>query len=277
MNPAHDIRNAAAVQIKDIAVLRGQRVILEDICWTVEAGQHAAILGPNGSGKSTLARILLGYLWPTRGSVVVAGRVFGETNLHDLRKLVRLVQPNGPFQIDDALSTRDAVSTGFDGTLGVYDACTDPQRRVVEEWLERVGLAGVADSAFGHLSTGERVRALLARALVGGPQVLILDEPTAGLDIRGREELLSALSDLAGDSRGSPTIIMVTHHVEDLLPSTSNILLLDRGQAAAVGTLPEVLRPELLSRVYNCPVDVRQINGRYYLHATSRSWLGKRV
>ena len=126
---------------------RGTREIIRGITWTVAAGEFAAILGPNGSGKSTLARMMLGYLWATRGRVTVAGRVFGETNLHDLREIVTLVQSNGQFDLEPTLSVREAVRTGVGGTLGAYRPATAEQDARVDELIERVGLTRAAGNS----------------------------------------------------------------------------------------------------------------------------------
>lgn len=258
-----------AVEIRDVILLRNDRPILDGVSWSVRAGEQAAILGPNGSGKSTLTRVLMGYLWPSRGEVSVLGRRFGETNLNELRTLVRLVQPNGPFELDPALTVRDGVFTGYEGTLGVFSEPTPHQVRHVEEMIDRVGLSRVASSPYGQLSTGERLRTQLARALVVKPAVLILDEPTAGLDIRGREELL-LLVDQLSESPEAPAVLMVTHHVEELPLRTTNVLLLDDGRVAAKGAPDAVLTSASLSRVYRCPVDVTRRDGRFYLHATGK-------
>lgn len=267
----NDIENGVAVHLHDVSLLRGPRTILNGINWKVNAGEFAAILGPNGCGKSTTARILLGYLWATRGQVMVAGKLFGESNLDDLRKIVRLVQPNGPFDLDSELSVREAVRTGVTGTLGAYRKITEAQEARADEMIQRVGLRRSADSLYGHLSTGERARALLARSLVSRPVLMILDEATSGLDIRGREELLAVLDGVA-DRPDRPTVITITHHVEELPRATSNVLMLDNGQVAAAGRPGQVLTSEMLSRVYGCPVELQERDGRYFLHAMTKGW-----
>lgn len=271
MQNSNNTQNPPAVHLQNVRLLRGTREIIRGITWTVGAGEFAAILGPNGSGKSTLARMMLGYLWATTGQVTIAGRVFGETNLHDLREIVALVQPNGPFDLEPTLSVREAVRTGVGGTLGAYRPATPQQEARVNELIERVGLTRSATNKYGNISTGERVRALVARSLVNKPTVLILDEPTSGLDIRGREELLSVLEDLSTEP-DRPAVLMITHHVEELPRATTNVLLLNDGQAAAQGEPGHVLESALLSRVYGCPVELRETDGRYFLHAVTRGW-----
>ncbi len=263
--------DSADIVLDGIEFLRGDRFILKGIDWVIESGSQAAILGPNGSGKSTLVRILLGYLWPTRGSVTVLGKLFGEYDLHELRKTVRLVQSNSPFEIDPDLSVQQAIFTGYDGTLGCYSTISSDQEKHIDELIYSMGLGAVRKSQYFTLSTGERVRTLLARALVTKPRVLILDEPTAGLDIRGRMEFLSLIDSLSKQTN-PPSIITVTHHVEELPRGTENILLLDQGTIARIGTTAEIFEPALLSRIFGCPVQVQQIEGHYYLHATGAEW-----
>lgn len=271
MKSVNDSQKLPAVQFDSVVVSRGQREILRGISWQVEAGEFAALLGPNGSGKSTMARVMMGYLWATKGHVSVIGRRFGETNLADLREIVRLVQPNGQFDLEPTLSVREAIRTGIAGTLGAYRPATPQQEARVDELIERVGLTRAAGGRYGELSTGERVRALVARGLVNKPAVLILDEPTSGLDVRGREELLAVLEDLATEA-DRPALIMITHHVEELPRATTNVCLLDDGRVSAQGKPDEVLTSERLSQVYGCPVELREADGRYFLHAVTRGW-----
>jgi iron complex transport system ATP-binding protein len=156
-------------------------------------------------------------------------------------------------------------------TLGAYRPATPEQEQRVDDLIDRVGLARLTGGQYGTLSTGERVRALLARALVNRPTLLILDEPTSGLDIRGREELLSVLEDLATEA-DRPALVLITHHVEELPRATSNVLLLDDGASDGQGKPADVLNSELLSRVYGCPVELRVTDERYFLHAVTRGW-----
>ena len=262
-----------ALRLDNVGLRRGERWILRDINWSVPAGSCAAVLGPNGSGKSTLARILACHLWPTAGQVSILDAQFGEADLPSVRKSIRLLQPAGPYDIDAELSAREVVLTGFFGTLGLYDAITPIQAEEADRVLRHVGLSAVRDHAYSTLSSGERVRALIARALVQRPQLLLLDEPIAGLDLLAREQVLATVQALFEDPRQPPpTVILITHHVEELPPATSRVLLLSDGRAAASGAPADVLRPEILSPVYNCPVHVRQSAGRFYLEVHPDAW-----
>src|SRR5215210_6820242 len=182
-----------AIELASVGVRRADAWILRGVDWAVPAGACAAVLGPNGSGKSTLARILACHLWPTEGEVSVLGARMGEANLLDVRKDVRLVQSAGPYDADPELTTREVVLTGFFGTIGLYDAVTDAMRAEADRLLAQVGLTHVAGHVYATLSSGERVRSLIARALAVRPKLLLLDEPTAGLDLLAREQVLATV------------------------------------------------------------------------------------
>ena len=263
-----------SIDLQQVGVRRGGRWILHDATWQAAAGTACAILGPNGSGKSTLTRILAGHLFPSCGEVEILGCRFGETNLQELRKSIRLVQAAGPYDVEPMLTAREVVLTGFFATLSLYDAPTAAMEREAGRLLAQVGLAHVAEQTYATMSSGERVRSLISRALASRPKLLLLDEPTAGLDLLAREQVLATVQGLFEPGGDPPTVVMVTHHVEELPPVTSNVILLDNGAIAACGTPGEVLRAEVLSPVYGCPMEVRQANGRWSVHVHPQAWKG---
>jgi len=219
------------IELTDVGLRRGRRWILRHLNWTVPAGACAAILGPNGSGKSTLARILACHYWPTEGTSSILGARFGDANLLEVRKAIRLVQPAGPYDIDPQLTAEQVVLTGFFGTIGLYEKTTPAMAQEADRLLKQVGLWKVRDHVYATLSTGERVRALIARALVVRPRLLLLDEPTAGMDLLAREQVLATIQALfdkkyQAKSQDRPAVIFITHHVEELPPATSQVLLL---------------------------------------------------
>src|SRR4051812_45496231 len=261
-----------ALELRDVSLARGGRQILRDVSWSIPHGTCAAILGPNGSGKSTLARILAGYMWPSSGDVFIDGSHFGEVDLNELRRSVRLVQAAGPYDVDAELSTHEVVLTGLFGTIGLFNQTTPEDATHADELLSRVGLSRVRDSKYATLSSGERVRALIARALMQRPQLLLLDEPTAGLDLLSREQVLATVQSMLEDAANAPTIVMITHHVEELPPATTRVLLLDEGTIAMDGRPEEVLQAERLSKVYRCPLTVRREAGRFYVQVDPSAW-----
>jgi iron complex transport system ATP-binding protein len=263
-----------AVDLRDVTVIRGGRAILDRITWSVPTGAVAAVLGHNGSGKSTLARVLMGQIWPAAGRVAVLGEVFGETDLNALRESIRLVQSSGGVTFDADQTVLDIVLTGFFGTVGLYRDVTAEMRARAEALVHRVGLRVQSAAAFGTLSTGERMRCLIARAVAVPPRLLILDEVTAGLDLLAREQVLATVHRLVAESATPPTVLMITHHVEELLPETSAVLLLKDGRSLASGPPENVLTATILSEAYDFPVHVERANGRYWLSVNPAAWDG---
>ncbi len=261
-----------AIELKNVHLTRGETHILRGINWSVPTGVCAAILGPNGSGKSTLTRILACHLWPTSGTVKVLGGVFGESNLLETRRNIRLVQPAGPYDVVPELTTREVALTGFFSSIGLYDPVTAEMEHEADRLLGLVGLTHVANHPYATLSSGEKVRSLIARALVVKPKLLLLDEPTAGLDLLAREQVLATVQMMFEGSEAPPTVVLITHHVEELPPATSQILVLDNGSVAAVGPPKDVLRADILSRVYRCPLQVENSNGRYRVEVHPAAW-----
>ncbi|AGA26843.1 ABC-type molybdenum transport system, ATPase component/photorepair protein PhrA [Singulisphaera acidiphila DSM 18658] len=261
-----------AIVARGVGVQKEDRWILKDVDWTVPTGACVAILGPNGSGKSSLARVISGYLWPTEGEVSVLGEVFGSVNLHELRESLRLVQPIGQAEPAPEMTALQVALTGAFGTVGLYSEPPGELRAEAERLLGVVGLRSVMGHPYRTLSNGERIRCLIARALVRKPRLLLLDEPTAGLDLLAREQVLATIESLfrSGDER--PTVVLITHHLEELPPAVSRVMVLDEGKVAAEGTPEEVLTSELLSAVYRCPLDVVQSNGRYYSRVSPGAW-----
>lgn len=264
-----------AIELSGVGVFRDNRWILRNAQWRVPHGACVAILGPNGSGKSTLTRIIGCHLWPSAGEVSILGETFGDADLSAVRQQIRLVQAAGPYDVATELSAIEVVYTGFFGTLGLYHVPDDDQRVLAEALLTSVGLSRVASHTYATLSSGERVRALIARALAAKPKLLLLDEPTAGLDLLAREQVLATINQLhSNDVQDRPTIVMITHHIEELPPSVSQVLLLSNGEVAAEGSTDEVLRAETLSKVYGVPLTVEQRHGRHYVHVPPASWEG---
>jgi iron complex transport system ATP-binding protein len=254
---------------------RGEREVLRDISWQVRAGEVAAVLGGNGCGKSTLLRVACAYLWPQRGTVKLLGQTLGEVAVAPLRARIGLVEANAVYPFDDDMTALDVATSGYFSALTLgYVHPTSEQREHARHLLEQVGLGPRAGQLYGTLSTGQRMRALIARALVGKPELLLLDEPTAALDLPAREAVLATLSRLhrmAGEK--APAIVMVTHHLEELLPGTGNVLLLSQvGRVVAAGLPESVLTDRAMSVAYGVPVQVGRMNGRWHAHVDPGVW-----
>ncbi|MEX0744556.1 MAG: ATP-binding cassette domain-containing protein [Phycisphaeraceae bacterium] len=273
---AHDL----AIDARGVRVVRGDTVILDGVSAQLKRGRCAAILGPNGCGKTTFSRTLLGQAFVTAGQVRVLGELIGRTDVRALRKRIGVVNPTtdapGAHQsgavVDAELTATEAVLTGCFGTVGLYDTPTAEQRDRARHLLEQVGLARRLDHRFALLSTGEQRRALIARALVHTPELLILDEPTAGLDVPGRERVLATVEQLLA-SPDAPAVLMITHHVEELSPRTEQVLLMRDGRFIAAGPPKQIITPESLTRTFGCRVYVRRVHGRYWLEVLPEAWL----
>lgn len=269
-----------AAVVRDVCVRRGQSNILHNISCTIPAGQCTAILGPNGCGKTTLMRCLTGHMLLTSGRVTTLGQTIGHCDVRALRRQIGVVNPTTdsagghiPGAVVDAdLLAWQAVATGLFGTVGLYDPVAEKEHARARDLLKQVGLGHRIDQRFALLSTGEQRRVLIARALIAHPQLLILDEPTAGLDVAGREQVLATIAQVLAQPN-PPTVIMITHHVEELPVRTRQVLLMKQGQIIRAGTPEKMITPEHLSELFGCKVYVRRLHGRYWLEVLPEAWL----
>jgi len=252
------------IEVSHVTVVRGRRPILRDISLHVEQGTCCAVVGPNGSGKSTLLSLLAGYTWPSAGKVAIAGHLFGRVNLADVRRQIGLIEPSRMPGFSNRVRLRELIATGFFGSvmLPISTPVSPDQWRRVDTEIRAMGLAGRKRDVFGSLSTGERMKALIARAMVSGASILLLDEPTVGLDIGARAAFMSTLEDLVTRPQ-SPTVVIVSHHLDELPRNVDTVVLMKEGSIFDTGRPDEILTSEKLSRLYDCHVHVFQRNGRY--------------
>ncbi|OAV59991.1 ABC transporter ATP-binding protein [Enteractinococcus helveticum] len=247
-----------------VTLRRGQNVLLDDVSWHVEEGQRWIVMGPNGAGKSTLINIAATRAHPTKGNVAILGEVLGAVDVFDLRPSIGLSSTLLAQQVPGGETLKNLVVTAAYGVTGRWREAYEPEDlQRAEQLLARWGIAGYADRKFRTLSEGERKRALIARAMMTDPELLILDEPAAGLDLAGRETLVRSLTQLASDPF-APTPILVTHHVEEIPPNFTHAMLLREGQVIAAGPLETALTEETLSEAFRLPLNVsRNAEGRF--------------
>ena len=250
-----------------VGVRRGTAWILSDLTWRVEDDQRWVLLGPNGAGKSTLLSIAATRQHPTTGSARILGETMGMSDVFDLRPRIGLVGAGLSESISARERVRDVVLTASWGMTGrwreEYDAA---DARRADRLLNLLGVADLAERRFGTLSDGERKRSLIARALMSDPELLLLDEPAAGLDLGGREQLVGRLSATALDPT-APTTVLVTHHVEEIPLGVTHALLLRDGRSIAQGPVEAVLVNEALSAAYGLPLEVQRRDGRWAARA----------
>lgn len=255
------------LQFSHVTVRRGSTVIANDITWTVRDGERWVLLGPNGAGKTTVIQLAAGRLFPTRGTVSVLGERLGTVDVSELRTRVGLASAAFAEQIPGNEKVIDVVLTAAYGITGRWREDYDPSDVArARDLLAAFGVGHLASRRFATLSEGERKRVQVARSLMSDPELLLLDEPVSGLDLAGREMLLQALAELAGDP-DSPVLLLVTHHVEEIPPGFTHGLVLRDGSVEAAGELADVMTAEHLSRAFGLELAVDYRDGRYTARA----------
>lgn len=254
---------AEIVELSNVTLFRGDTVILRDVSWQVRRGEHWAVIGANGSGKTTLLRIVAGYLWPSVGDATVLGGHFGDTDIQALRRRIGWVSSFLHDWVPPHETAMDTVLSGLSATVGFHVEPEPGDAERARELLAFFGCDGRADHAFGTLSQGEQQKTLIARALLPKPELLILDEVCAGLDLAARENFLAMLEKLGGEA-GDPVLIFVTHHIEEIFPAVSHVLVLKAGRVVALGPKAEVLAEKTLSQAFGLPVNIDRAGGRYW-------------
>ena len=253
----------AVLELADVTVRRGQATLLSGVDWTVEEDERWVVLGPNGAGKTTLLQVASANIHPTSGVVGILGEVLGTVDVFELRPRIGLTSAALAELIPRQERVHDVVVSASYAVIGRwrerYDSLDHERARML---LREVGAAHLADRTFETLSEGERKRVQIARALMTDPELLLLDEPAAGLDLGGREDLVSTLSVLALDE-ASPATVLVSHHVEEIPPGFTHALLLRKGAVVAAGPLEEVLTEEVLSATFGMPLRVSHEEGRW--------------
>ena len=256
------------IDFRGVRLRRGGRLLVGPVDWQVELDERWVIIGPNGAGKTSLLRIAAAMEYPSAGTATVLGERLGRVDMAELRQRVGLSSSALAQRIPDDEVVRDLVVAAGYAVLGrwreQYDE-VDYHRAL--DTLESVGAEHLADRTYGTLSEGERKRVLIARSLMTDPELLLLDEPAAGLDLGGREELVARLADLAADP-DAPAIVLVTHHVEEIPPGFSHCLLLSEGSVVAAGLLTEVLTAQNLSTAFGQSIALDYIDGRYFARRT---------
>jgi iron complex transport system ATP-binding protein len=255
--------------LSGVGVRRAGRSIVEALDWAIGRGERWVVVGPNGAGKTTLLAVASTYLWPTVGTVEVLGERIGRVDARVLRRRIGYVSASLAGQIDDDLTVLDVVVAARDAALAPWWATFgEDDRARARTCLERMGCLELAARTFGTLSSGERQRVQIARTLMTEPELLLLDEPAAGLDLAARETLVGRLERLAAEP-APKAIVLVTHHLEEIPPGFGHALVVAEGRLVAAGPLEEVLTGPILSSAYGLPLVVGRAGGRFTARAMS--------
>jgi iron complex transport system ATP-binding protein len=265
---------SAAFDLTHVSVVRSGKTLLDDVSWRVEPGERWVVIGANGAGKTTLMQIIGATMFPTTGEAEVLGSKLGEVDVFDLRTRIGFAGSSIAERIPPTEIVLDAVMSAAHAVLGRWKETYEglDQNRAVQI-LSEMGVGRLLDRTFGTLSEGERKRTLVARALMTDPELLLLDEPGAGLDLGAREDLLASLEILAS-APDSPVLVLVTHHVEEIPRGFTHALMLRDGAVVASGPLDETMNTMNLSRTFGMRLELTESDGRY---AARRAAFGHRA
>ncbi|MFJ1457226.1 ABC transporter ATP-binding protein [Nocardia sp. N2S4-5] len=258
------------IDFNEVTVRRSGHTLVGPVSWQVELDERWVVLGPNGAGKTSLLRMAAAEVHPTSGTANLLGEVIGRTDLTELRPRIGMSSAAVASRVPLDEKVGDLVVSAGYAVIGRWReeyADIDTDRAI--DMLESLGAEHLSDRAYGTLSEGERKRVLIARALMTDPELLLLDEPAAGLDLGGREELVEKLGDLAADP-DAPATVLVTHHVEEIPPGFTHALLLNEGSVVAQGLLEEVVTAENLSEAFRQSITLDRIDGRYFARRSHR-------
>ena len=253
----------AVAELAGVSVIRGGATLLEGIDWAVDESDRWVVIGPNGAGKTTLLQILAAQVHPTTGVVELLGEKLGSVDVFELRPRIGLTSAALADRLPRSEKVSDVVVSASYAVLGRWrEEYDEMDHRRAGALLNELGIGHLVDRTFGTLSEGERKRVQIARALMTDPELMLLDEPAAGLDLAGREQLVRSLGDIAAGA-SAPAIVLVTHHVEEIPPGFTHVLLLRQGRIVSAGPIDDALTSETLTQAFGLPLELHR-NGRRY-------------
>ncbi|MFD3743080.1 ABC transporter ATP-binding protein [Nocardia sp. NPDC058633] len=259
------------IDFSDVTIRRSGRTLVGPVSWQVELDERWVVLGPNGAGKTSLLRMAAAELHPTSGNANLLGETLGRVDVSELRPRIGLSSAAVASRIPVDEKVSDLVVSAGYAVLGRWrERYEDIDTERAVDMLETLGAEHLSDRTYGTLSEGERKRVLIARALMTDPELLLLDEPAAGLDLGGREELVERLGDLAADP-DAPAMVLVTHHVEEIPPGFTHAMLLKEGAVVSQGLLGDVVTAENLSKAFSQSIALDRIDGRWFARRARRS------
>ncbi|MBO7434403.1 ABC transporter ATP-binding protein [bacterium] len=252
------------IDLEGLSVLKAE-TILNNVSWKVLPGENWVILGANGAGKSTLLHAITAYDSFSGGTIRIAGHTYGEYNWPELRRKIGMVSSELEARIRPAESAAEVVIGGYFASLGLYDEPTEELYEKADEIITSIGCSYLRNRAWGYLSQGEKRRVMIGRAMMVDPLLIILDEPCSGLDPVARERFLRFLQNFSSGEK-APSLVMTTHHVEDIMPVFTHLLALKRGRVLQNGKIEDLMRDEILSELFDADIKVEFTEGRYHLN-----------
>ena len=260
----------ALIEVDRVYVERDLTSILEDLCWSVYPGENWIIFGPNGAGKTSLLNVIQGYLWPTSGTIRVLGGELGNgVDVREMRRVISVVSEPVRNMINESLSGLEVLVTGARAHLNLFDIPTSSELERAKALASHTRIESLLGKPFAVMSTGERQRLLITRALMPIPKVLILDEPCAGLDLAGREWVLQTIEMIARQ-HSAPVLLLTTHHVEEVTPAFTHALLLKAGRKFDAGNIETVFTSARVSELFDIDVRLSRHNDRYSVSAAQK-------
>jgi iron complex transport system ATP-binding protein len=257
----------AVVELAGVSIVRGGATLLDGIDWSVDEADRWVVIGPNGAGKTTMLQILAAQMHPTTGVVGLLGEVLGAVDVFELRPRIGLTSAALADRLPRSERVSDVVVSASYAVLGRWREEYDEQdHQRAKVLLTELGIGHLSERTFGTLSEGERKRVQIARALMTDPELMLLDEPAAGLDLTGREQLVRSLSSIA-TAEGAPAMVLVTHHVEEIPPGFTHAMLLKQGRIVAAGPIDQALTDQNLSDTFDLALSLTQTDGRYFARA----------
>lgn len=262
------------IDLEDVTVRRGGNTLLDRVSWQVEEDERWVILGANGAGKTTLVQVISAQMHPSGGRASLLGEELGAVDVFDLRPRIGWTSAAIAERIPRDETVHDIVVSSSYGVVGRWrEEYDDLDHQRAKDLIAEIGVSALAERTFGTLSEGERKRVQIARALMTDPELLVLDEPAAGLDLGGREDLVSTMSVLANDPY-SPAMVLVSHHVEEVPPGFTHVLMLRQGRVVTAGPIMREMTADNLSRTFGMPLQLTLSQGRYTARRRTRSRLG---
>ncbi|CAN5130156.1 ABC transporter ATP-binding protein [soil metagenome] len=254
---------SAVIEFSDVTIVRDDKRLLDRVSWKVREGERWVLLGPNGAGKTTLLQVASAHMHPTSGKAKILGERLGRVDVFDLRTRIGHTSSSVAEALPKGEPVRDVVMSAAYAVTGRWQESYEPEDHArANQMMGELGILTLADRTFGTLSEGEKKRVLIARSLMSDPELLLLDEPAAGLDLGGREDLIASLKVLAEDDE-SPVMVLVSHHVEEIPQGFTHVLMLRNGKVSASGPIEQTLTAEKLSATFGMRLAVDTAGGRY--------------